>query len=327
MKNKMKIQNWLYFNRKERTSLIVFIIFMSAVNLCGIWLKDSSQKEIIVLQQSAPDISESAYSRKSSSLRERSSRFSKNTNENFEIPSNQKIPKDFFNEGSREEQVDKDVPEASTLLSQEKLPLDPNTAKLEELVAIGLTKSQSNNVINYREKVKPFLHSKDLLKIYTIDEMDFERIKPFIQINEIPHALNKHTKIDKTVVIDVNAANAEEWQLLKGIGPYYSKKIIGYRNKLGGFVNINQIKETWDIPSETIDSISAFLTFETGVQTIDIRTADFKTLIQHPYIDKRQTKLLLKLQNKPVQITEAIMLDIFSHEDWKKVRPYIKYED
>ena len=49
-----------------------------------------------------------------------------------------------------------------------------------------------------------------------------------------------HKKIQ---AIDINTADSAAWVALNGIGPGFAKRIMTYREKLGGFYQVDQLKE------------------------------------------------------------------------------------
>ena len=55
--------------------------------------------------------------------------------------------------------------------------------------------------------------------------------------------------------ININTANSEELQLLKGIGPSKAKAIIEYREAYGGFLVLEEIMEVKGIGQATFNSI------------------------------------------------------------------------
>ena len=72
---------------------------------------------------------------------------------------------------------------------------------------------------------------------------------------------------------------------INGIGPYFSKNIIKYRNKLGGFTNINQLKEIYKMNEKTINLIVKNTSLNPKIiSPINLNKDSIKPLIKHPYI-------------------------------------------
>ena len=47
---------------------------------------------------------------------------------------------------------------------------------------------------------------------------------------------------------DFFASTVEDWQKLRGVGPSFSKRIVKFRDRLGGFYSIEQVGETYGLP-------------------------------------------------------------------------------
>lgn len=331
-----RIKKLIYFNRQERQGLAIFIGFIAIINLFGhlkihyfdkkneVNIIKASMIETIDKDLTASDASQHGNNADrnkghSHSIRSSEPKIEDRKNPNSNQSSASAHPMDEKTEPEDEKSSNKGIPLAS---------VDPNVADLEVLTSLGLNKGQAATLLNYRNSGGTFKRVEDVKKIYTISEDDFQRIRPYLFFPKEPSSQKSKADDKSTTVsatLDVNSAKIEEWTHLKGIGDYYASKIINFREKLGGFYSIDQIMETYHLPKETIEENRKWLKINTPVSKIDLKNADFTTLISHPYIDKRQTKLLLKLQKKELVITKDLFLQIFTEEEWKRVAPYLKY--
>src|SRR5579864_1603008 len=64
--------------------------------------------------------------------------------------------------------------------SRDKNRIDLNTATKEELVGLGLTRAQSDHVIEHR----PYSRTEDLLNKHVLSEDDYKQIEPHIRVSE-----------------------------------------------------------------------------------------------------------------------------------------------
>jgi DNA uptake protein ComE-like DNA-binding protein len=100
-------------------------------------------------------------------------------------------------------------------------------------------------------------------------------------------------------IIEINTADTTELMQLKGVGAFFAKKIIKYRDRLGGFFNISQIKEIYNFPVELADQIAPQLSFNQAfIQKININTVVDTILDNHPYISKVEAKTLVAYRSK-----------------------------
>ncbi len=60
---------------------------------------------------------------------------------------------------------------------------------------------------------------------------------------------------DENLNLDLNTADTVSFKKLKGIGSYFSKKIVEYRDELGGFHSKEQLLEIWNFDEEKLEGI------------------------------------------------------------------------
>ena len=221
---------------------------------------------------------------------------------------------------------------------------DPNQLSMEQWMDLGLTKKTARNIINYREAGGEFFHAEDLQKIYTLSEKDYERLEPWIQIkSSIKDKKPVEEDQDKifeeeeapnsggsVIQIELNSAGLEELEKLAGIGPVYAERIIKYRELLGGFYDKSQLLEVYGISQDTYEKIEHAVEIDTSNLTpLSFFKADFKQLLQHPYIDKYEARGIEKMRTLDIRIERLAQVKeagIFTEEKWKKIRPYLKLE-
>lgn len=208
---------------------------------------------------------------------------------------------------------------------------DPNTLPKDSLLLLGIPEKVVNILDNYRQKGGKFFKKEDLMKVYGFRQADFERLSPFIHLeNENRKNQYKYStkKYDYPVILDINAAAEEDWKRLKGIGPYYSRKIVAYRDHLGGFSSINQVAEVFGFPDSVFQKIKDHLKLEQPVfRKIRLDTTDLQNLENHPYISRRQAKGLAAFINNHGPIKDPKILretGLFSEEDVNRLVPYLQ---
>jgi DNA uptake protein ComE-like DNA-binding protein len=133
----------------------------------------------------------------------------------------------------------------------------------------------------------------------------------------------------KRPLLNINSCDSVSLEALPGIGPVLSSRIIKYRNLIGGFVSVDQLKEVYGLPQETYNLISArFCADSLAVRKIRINNADFKELIRHPYLKRSEVAAILKYREMKGRITcigDMIENNLISAETCKKIRPYLEF--
>jgi competence ComEA-like helix-hairpin-helix protein len=134
-----------------------------------------------------------------------------------------------------------------------------------------------------------------------------------------------HKKIQ---AIDINTADSAAWVALNGIGPGFAKRIMTYREKLGGFYQVDQLKEVYGLDSLWVKENKALLKVGAGVyRFLAINQVEWKDF-KHPYLPYGQSKLVLAYRKqhgglKDFEALEKIqLLDLVA---WKRLKPYLSF--
>jgi len=202
---------------------------------------------------------------------------------------------------------------------------DPNTADLEELIELGFSNYQANNLVGYRTNGGKFANASDLLKIYGVDSPFYFSIADYIQINA-PTEFSEITETD-TLMIELNSADSLTLEKLNGVGPSYAKRIISYRNLLGGYYSSKQISEIYNFPEETFLKIQNNIYVDTlQITKLRINFAEYAELVSHPYLNKEQVRALLKYRNREgafKTIDELANIEGFDLKTINRILPYV----
>jgi competence protein ComEA len=214
---------------------------------------------------------------------------------------------------------------------RELFKFDPNKASFETIVKLGFTSRQANNLIRYRESGGRFKKPSDIKEVYGIDEKQAERIVPFIDIKPDSSVKIKSGSYQKKIpLLDLNSCDSVSLDKLPGIGPVLSKRIIKYRQLLGGFSSVDQLKEVYGLPPETYDLIKARVFADTSVLIkTKINNADFKALMRLPYIERFEATSILKyreLNGRIESVNNLIENKLIPPDKAKKIRPYLNFE-
>jgi|GEM_PF-891697 len=176
---------------------------------------------------------------------------------------------------------------------------DPNTVLKEELLSFGIPEKIINRMIKFRGVGGKFAEPEDLENVYGMKKAWVEQLLPWMEIVQPeridPDKINlnkKKVKKKENPITDINTANFEDWQNLIGIGPYYADKIMGYREKLGGFISVDQILETNGLPDSVKQSILPALRTSDIFRKIKINSLSTKEMATHPYITWKEANAI-----------------------------------
>jgi len=149
-----------------------------------------------------------------------------------------------------------------------------------------LSDRQARTIEKYKSKGGTFYKPEDFKKIYCISEDEYELLEPYIIITNYEEDDNDNYEVK--LQLNINEVNVDEIQCVSGIGPSYAKRIIKYRELLGGFVTIEQLNEVYGMDSIRYQQISPFFTISLdSIRHISLSKASFSQLLRHPYISKK----------------------------------------
>jgi competence protein ComEA len=219
-------------------------------------------------------------------------------------------------------------------------PFNPNLASQEQLMANGFSAPLAKRVIAYRTKGGKFLVKSDLMKIYGLDNALYEKVYAYILLPEkladkkpkqsITEGITK--KLNREIVrMDLNQADTTQLKRVYGIGDKLSERIIKYREKLGGFVSINQLKEVYGLDSTVIDDVAKGFFIDTAFQPkqIKINTSKQEELASHPYINRALARTIeaYRFQHgNYTQLSDLAKVQMMKEATLQKLKPYLSFE-
>lgn len=208
---------------------------------------------------------------------------------------------------------------------------DPNIASLDELLKLGFRAKTAQTLIKYREKGGKFFKPEELKKIYGVDSVLYAQLEPFISITPKPELSVKVDIMPKEpfgkLLVGINSADSTTWIKLKGIGSVYAKRICSFRESLGGFVAIEQIKEVYKLPEETYEGIKEQLVLDSvALRKINLNFASIDDLRKHPYCSYPDARKIVdyRADHGSYSSVEQLMNDsVLSPEVYIKLQPYL----
>ncbi len=210
---------------------------------------------------------------------------------------------------------------------------NPNTISDKDWQRLGLSEKQIHTIKNYLSKGGKFRKKEDLKKMYCVKEDLYLMWEPYISIpTEIKKDTfkNRYPKFEKAkteiLMVELNSADSIQLIKLKGIGPFYAKSILKYRNLLGGFATKEQLLEVWKFDKEKFDAIEKYITVDTStIKKININTCTANEL-KHPYINWNIANAIISYRTKHGKfktVEEIKKTDLVDDETLRKIAPYL----
>jgi DNA uptake protein ComE-like DNA-binding protein len=131
------------------------------------------------------------------------------------------------------------------------------------------------------------------------------------------------------LIIELNSCDSASLETLPGIGPVLSARIIKYRNLLGGFANIDQLREVYGLTEETFNLIRKRVKADPSmIRRISINSAEYRHLIRLPYFEKSEVVAILKyreLNGRIDKLSDIVENKIITEEKADKVKWYLEF--
>lgn len=188
---------------------------------------------------------------------------------------------------------------------------DPNNLPAARWRKLGLSDAQIRVIHNYESKGGYFRVPEDIKKLYSLSDHDVNRLLPYVKIDNQKSILtrvesknqfvNSESPISRyaDLMIELNTADSLALIALRGIGPVYSSRIVKYRELLGGYYELEQLKEVYGLPIETVEHISKHLFIDPeSISKIKINTLDAGAISKHPYISYKQAKTIVNYRKQ-----------------------------
>lgn len=312
------LADYLNFTQKERignTVIFLLIIFLMAApffysSFIANPKNDSSEfeKEIAALNIKQQDSSKN-YPKRS---------FDEDNYQNYYQPSQS----NYYNKQSK----------------GELFYFDPNTLSVDGWKKLGVREKTANTIQNYTSKGGRFNKPEDIGKIWGLHDDEVERLMPYVRIEAKPvndfsspktFTENKpYEKLKYTIAnVDINNGDTTAFIALPGIGSKLANRIIAFREKLGGFYNIEQVAETFALPDSTYKKIKDKLVItNTNVKKLNINTATVDELKQHPYLRYNIANAIIQYRTQHGNfsaVADIKKIMIITDDIFNKTAPYL----
>ena len=301
-------KDFFYFSLSERRAIYVLLVLMAVLVVAIVWTPAPEVQSVNVVAEADSLVLTQKYNEKQKSF-------------------------------TKKERIQEEV---SIVLT----PFDPNLADSIEFLRLGLPSYVIKNVIKYRQKGGRFSTPESFARIYGLTEAKFKELQPYIYISEEfikkPNrkksaqerskreekvdSLQKPFKYPEGTLVDVNTADTTELKKIPGIGSGIARRIVAYRNRLGGFYTLEQLNE---VEFVTADLLKWFKLEGDSVRKLPINRVGLDKLRAHPYINFYQAKVIVEYRRKKGEIkslSQLALYEEFTEKDLKRLSAYISFD-
>jgi competence ComEA-like helix-hairpin-helix protein len=204
---------------------------------------------------------------------------------------------------------------------------NPNEYSAQDWMNLGLSEKQVAVLLKFTKN--GIRSNEDLKRIFVISDELYALIKDSTFYPERPKTEYAPKVIEEKKVqkLEINTASIEDLENLKGIGPFFAKQIIKYRDRLGGFASKEQILEVWKMTIDTYDKLIPQIEIDKSkIRKLKINEVTPEELKNHPYLNWSQVNSIIKMRmqrtkfNAIDEIQESKLIDA---ETFEKLIPYL----
>jgi competence protein ComEA len=308
-------KNFLSFTKKEKRGIVFTLFIIVAIFI--------SAKYIYPLIASEKNISQTDISAATDSLLVKQNDEGKKSHSNNDDNSDegyQSYPKRNYN----------------TTFTGTMFYFDPNTLDAAGWQKLGIKDKTIASMQKYISKGGRFREPEDLNKVWGLRDDEKERLIHYVRIvgQAQPAYTNNYTPYEKKpyekkviAAVDVNSGDSSAFDALPGIGGGFSRRIINFRNKLGGFYKVEQVAETFGLPDSVFQKIKPLLKISgNDVKKLNVNTAKEEELKAHPYIRWQLAKVITEYKKQHgdfKQLEDLKKIMVIDVETYNKISPYL----
>jgi competence protein ComEA len=210
-------------------------------------------------------------------------------------------------------------------------PFNPDSADSATWVNAGLKPYQARTIVRYLQKGGSIRTVNDLWKIYFMDSVLYEHLSKILILDSVKYEQNttdnnnyvRNKESKKYNTVELNASDSIQLIQLPGIGPVLAGRIIRFRKLLGGYYTVEQLREVYGLVDHLTPELQSLIKVDPSlIKRIDVKNAEFKELVHHPYIGYNNAKALFKLRKENALSAENIR-NAIGEEQFIKLSHYL----
>ena len=203
-------------------------------------------------------------------------------------------------------------------------PFRIDTATVAFLAGIGFSERQAEVLVDYRDMRGGLYSMEEFARCYVVDSAMCDALADYIIFPP-----REEKQPGPRVRTEINSADSAALRSIRGIGEKSVADILDYRERLGGFYDLNQLAEVKSVTESNFEKILTQIYCDTcNISKIDINFATPDRLDRHPYIGRKKLRRLFhkrELKGGWSKIEEMIDDDIFTEQEAAKLRPYLRF--
>ena len=148
--------------------------------------------------------------------------------------------------------------------------------------------------------------------------------------DHVSNAVTTYKKAAVGEIIELNTADSAKLTELNGVGSSFARRIVNYRNRLGGFINKEQLKEVYGMDDDRYSGLQSQISVDSShIQKIHINKVDFDGLKHFPYLSFKQMNAIIQFREQHgdyASLGDIHNIAILDDGILRKIGPYIDFK-
>lgn len=220
-------------------------------------------------------------------------------------------------------------------------------------VGMGLRPKTASSLLRYRARGGAIRKMEDWYALRVLSDEEKQRLAPYLRIRtstdsggERPEKkynglsgdsgqnarpLSNPVPARSWSVQELNQSDSAGWDAIPGVGPATARRIIEYRNRLGGYIQLSQLLEIYGIDSPRYEAILPFVELEVpaNIRRISLNQCSEAELSSHPYAGRTLARRLIAFRERhgllpPPDSLVRLKLYGVDPEKLNRLLPYLK---
>lgn len=222
-------------------------------------------------------------------------------------------------------------------------PFNPNFITDYKGYTLGMSNEEIDRLLNFRGQDNWINSTAQFQKVTGVSDSLLHELSPYFKFpewvsNSKPKNDFKSDRMDKGFTqksyaqkTDLNSATEEQLQKVSGIGEALSKRIVTYREKLGGFSNDSQLYEVYGLNEEVVQrALNLFTVKEPKeINKINLNTASASDISTIPGVSFDMAKRIWefrKLRGKISTIKELEKIEGLTERKLQQIQLYLSVD-
>lgn len=189
-------------------------------------------------------------------------------------------------------------------------PFNPNFISDYKGYKLGMSVQEIDRLLAFRKNNKFVNSAREFQNVTKVSDSLLNAIAPFFKFPDWVNHKKEYkgykdfsnsafAKKEKIVKIDINQATKEDLIKIYGIGEAISIRILTQKEKLGGFVTMEQLNDVWGLSPEVIANLNTHFAIAKlpNLNKIDINKASLKELSQFFYFKYDLARQIIKYRS------------------------------